>query len=817
MKNAKKISWVVCLFLLASCAATPKIYVTTGSMTMEVKRTAPYILAVDYAPDGKSVVSGGAGGAIGLWDLPSAGEAMKFTGHTGWISDLSFSPDGKTIASISLDGTIRFWDVATGKETQKISGYSLIDRHQMVRYFPDGKHVLGSTISSAKLHEVQTGKLLKEFSGKFINIGARIAPDGKTFLMPDNFTRGGGFTDIVSKDAATGDERWRAVVGGFTREFAYTPDGKQVLAVRQEPVSGGTSTNLVLLDAATGNKTREFPGIVSGDPFLSDWIDSLCLSPDGRFALTGDFYGNYKLWDIRAGTIARQFTTAQGNASTALNIRSAAAISPDGRSAVVAYRASARLFDVSTGNEIVTMITFADGEWLMITPEGYYNASGKGAQYLNVVVGDKDYSVEQFYDVFYRPDIVAAKLQGQDIKDLITITMADAIKGPPPMIDFTSKLSETDQPRVKVCYEARSTGGGIGEIRLFHNGKLIESDGYYREARQTRTLEDAQVASLDSKAIYEDLRGVTVRGKVDVVSEMGKPKGDSFEDCKEVETIPGENEVSVSAFNRNNTVQGFMKTIRFRSKVKPEDPHIYILAVGIDRYKDAAIDLKYAVKDANDIEKRLRARVATLYNPENIHYELLADAEATKAGIIGKINEIADKIKPQDGFILFAAGHGVLLQNQYYVLTHDFDGAVSDQSMISSNEIVEMSKKIKSLSQLFIFDTCHAGGVDSIISGLYDARMSVLARKMGLHIYASASDKQAAMDGYKGNGLFTYTLLDGLDNNKEADRNKDGKVTVVGLGEYAKKMTTNLSKEMGHSQTPLIINFGNDRPIYRLQ
>ncbi len=45
------------------------------------------------------------------------------------------------------------------------------------------------------------------------------------------------------------------------------------------------------------------------------------------------------------------------------------------------------------------------------------------------------------------------------------------------------------------------------------------------------------------------------------------------------------------------------------------------------------------------------------------------------------------------------------------------------------------------------------------------------------------------MDGYKGNGLFTYTLLDGLNNNKEADKNKDGKVSVVGLGEYSKKMT----------------------------
>jgi uncharacterized caspase-like protein len=151
------------------------------------------------------------------------------------------------------------------------------------------------------------------------------------------------------------------------------------------------------------------------------------------------------------------------------------------------------------------------------------------------------------------------------------------------------------------------------------------------------------------------------------------------------------------------------------------------------------------------------------------------------------------------------------------MLTHDFNGQVSDTSMISSNEIVEMSKQIKSLSQLLIFDTCHAGGVDTIVSGLYDARMSVLAKKMGLHIYASASDKQSALDGYKGNGLFSYTLLDGLNNNRQADKSKDGKVTVVGLGEYAKKTTTNISKQIGHEQTPLIINFGKDNPIYKLQ
>jgi len=202
-----------------------------------------------------------------------------------------------------------------------------------------------------------------------------------------------------------------------------------------------------------------------------------------------------------------------------------------------------------------------------------------------------------------------------------------------------------------------------------------------------------------------------------------------------------------------------------------------------------------------------------VYKPQNIHYDLLTDANAGKSNIINKINALARVIRPTDGFILFVAGHGVLLQNQYYMLTHEFDGTISSSSMISSNEIAEMSKTIKSLSQLFIFDTCHAGGVDTIVRGLYDARMSVLAKKMGLHIYASASSVQEALDGYQGNGLFTSTLLDGLDNKKEADKNNDNAISVVELGNYAKQATAEISRMNGYSQTPLIINFGKDVPI----
>lgn len=799
---------------LAGCA-TPKIQITSGDMTMEVNSKVPTVHTVDFSRDGKNVISGGWDDTARLWDAMAGKKIKEFKGHGSIIVDLSFSPDGQSFASASFDDTIRIWDIASGKEARKIS--DLGGTPHAVDYSPDGKYVVGyihpqfSFSLFTKFYNARTGDLEKTITGFVDGMPpskkrGHISPDGKAIVIKENEN------NIVLKDLSMDKEIWRANHGN-AKVLSFTPSGKTILAV----CSTSSTENLLLLDAATGNLIKNLyrTGSLYGfSQSVYDMIRAIAVSPDGKFAISGDVGGHYKLWDLSTGVMVRQFKTVDEIGGTLLDVLPSVAFSPDSRTAVIASIASTRLFDVSTGEEIATMLAFEDGEWLVTTPEGYYNASEKGAQYLTVKYEGQDYTVDQFYDVFYRPDIVAAKLRGEDIKGLITITMKDAIKSPPPTVEI-APLKDTELPKVKVCYSAKSAGGGIGEVRLFHNGKLIQSDGYYKEVARGGT-EKTQLAKLDSKTIYEDMRSVKINEKAEHLPITTKVKGDACNDCMDIDAVPGENDISVTAFNKDNTVQGYMQTVKFTSAIKQEDPHLYILSIGIDRYEDNTINLKYAVKDSKDIEGRLIKQASTLYKPENIHYELITDADAGKTNITNRINQLSKIIKPGDNFILFVAGHGVLLQNQYYMLTHEFDGKVSEQTMISSNEIVEMSKKIKSLSQLFIFDTCHAGGVDYIVSGLYDARMSVLAKKMGLHIYASASDKQAAMDGYKGNGLFTYTLLDGLNNNKEADKNKDGKVTVVGLGEYSKKMTTNISKEIGHSQTPLIINFGKDSLIYKL-
>ncbi|PKN76442.1 MAG: hypothetical protein CVU52_04755 [Deltaproteobacteria bacterium HGW-Deltaproteobacteria-10] len=839
-----KYSILMLTISLTSCmwgaTTIPEIYLRQSDTTMELNKEAHGIEAMAVSSDGRYMLTGDNGG----WNMMTGGYGT-----------------GKS--------SLRLWDITQGRQIVKIDvGHTIIsvalspDIKYAVTggFFPNSGPLRKQPLPPLQIWDIKSGKLYKTirnlegFKGNEFN-SINFSADGRYFLATD-------WASIYIFDTKTWNLVRTLSPGGYIppaiipyKSFVanFSPDSKYVL-------SGDPEAVLRLWDIETGRELKQFRGHKAG--MLHGGICSIEFSRDGKYAVTAAYNdGNVILWNIEKGTELRRLTgfpsalgmyfmdknlsfSPDGNhvlavGDTIRNVATGAITTdlshawkgikiagrnpvsgqyhPNGKYVLMTMDdAAVRVYDTKTGDEAAVMIAFADGEWLTITSEGYYNSSEKGAQYLHVKVGETSFSVERFYDVFYRPDIVTAKLQGEDIKELITITMKDAIMNPPPSVKINPIEGAANSSRVKVCYSVESTGGGIGEVRLFHNGKLIESDGYFRESSKTVT-ERTQLAQLNSSAIYEEMRSIKILKKTELTPLTIRAKSDRFTDCREIDAVSGENEISLAAFNKDNTVQSYMPTTKFISTIRPEEPHLYILAIGIDRYKDSSVNLKYAVKDARDMEEKIKIQAATLYNPRNIHYELLTDGESTKTNITSKINELTGKVKPQDSFILFVAGHGVLLQNQYYLLTHDYEGSINGNSMISSNEIVEMSKKIKSLSQLFIFDTCHAGGVDYIVSGLYDARMSVLAKKMGLHIYASASDKQSAMDGYKGNGLFSYTLLDGLNNNRQADKYKDGKVSIVGLGEYSKKMTSNISKQIGHEQTPLIINFGKDSPLYKLQ
>ena len=836
----KSAAAILLSLLLISCGRlepyiVPQVYLNNGDLRMNIQTEASAVSAMAISPDGRYLLTVDNGGTmtasdfgvVRMWDLVEGRQVFRKKNTLKLARAVAISPDGRYAVTggetrpFLGSGPVKkeeeqnqyalnVWDLTTETIIRTFAGFKGQGMYVCdIKFSRDGRYFLASSFKQIYVFDTRSWKAIRKYSVSTC-VAADFSPDGKNILFGD----GDGLLHFW--DIAASREVWS--IQGHKSSFmgaigasgiAFSPDGKSVLT------SSGTDDAVRVRDAASGRTLKEFTGFRKvGNAIDLTGVNGLALSPDGKQVMV--LAKPLETWDVSTGKELTDFSPAWKGELLYTGSALSGAYLPDGKRVLLNMSdAAVRMYDAQTGDETAMFVGFSDGEWLAITKEGYYNSSEKGAQYLSVVAGTQTYGVDKFYDVFYRPDIVAVKLRGEDISGLVTVSMTDAIKSPPPLVDLTYQ-GDTGRSKARVCYQMKSTGGGIGEVRLFHNGKLIQSDGYYREAAKS-SFEQTLLASLNSKAIHDDMRSVTIKDKAQSAPTTIKPKGEIFADCGEIDPVAGENEVSVAAFNAGNTIQSSLKTVRFNSRVKFDDPHLYILSIGIDRYRDKDINLKYAAKDAQDLEEKIKTQSATLYKPQNIHYSLLTDGEATKASIIGKIDDLARVIKPGDSFILFVAGHGVLLQNQYYVLTHDFNGQVSDVNVISSNEIVEMSKKIKSLSQLLIFDTCHAGGVDYIISGLYDARMSVLAKKMGLHIYASANDKQAAMDGYQGNGLFSHVLLDGLNNNREADRNKDGEVTVVGLGEYSKKMTASISKEIGHSQTPLIINFGKDSALYKLK
>jgi WD40 repeat protein len=130
------------------------------------------------------------------------------------------------------------------------------------------------------------------------------------------------------------------------------------------------------------------------------------MSPDGCTALSTSGDATIELWDVASGRELKTFIVPGGFGSVTF--------SSDGHFALSGmHDGSMRLWDIATGTERAKMMVFQDGSWLVMTPEGFFDASSpQAAQNFSVVRGLDVASVEQVYKTLHRPDLVREKLAG---------------------------------------------------------------------------------------------------------------------------------------------------------------------------------------------------------------------------------------------------------------------------------------------------------------------------------------------------------------------------------------------------------------------
>ena len=80
----------------------------------------PWTVAVDWSPDGRTIVSAGYQPDVLLWDARSGKLRRRLKGHRVWVQEAIFSPDGARIASADWDGVVLIWDARSGRRLQRL-------------------------------------------------------------------------------------------------------------------------------------------------------------------------------------------------------------------------------------------------------------------------------------------------------------------------------------------------------------------------------------------------------------------------------------------------------------------------------------------------------------------------------------------------------------------------------------------------------------------------------------------------------------------------------------------------------------------------
>jgi WD40 repeat protein len=246
--------------------------------------------AFAFSRDGRLLASSGDNHSqVKVWDWGERKEIATLQGHRTWIEALAFSQDGRTLVVAGAHGEqskqIQLWDLERRQVRTILDGH--VGGVWCVTFSPDGQ-----TLASAgrdgviKLWDFAKAEVRRQLTGHTSEIYAlAFSPDGRKLVSSSR--------DKTVKiwDTATGQEL-RCLLGHSreVRAVAFAPDGRSV-------ASGGQDNTLRLWRVADGLELATFK--LPGSAF------AVAYSPDGRTLAAGGWYKTVQLFDLPADTPAR--------------------------------------------------------------------------------------------------------------------------------------------------------------------------------------------------------------------------------------------------------------------------------------------------------------------------------------------------------------------------------------------------------------------------------------------------------------------------------------------------------------------------------
>ncbi|MCC7530616.1 MAG: caspase family protein [Candidatus Melainabacteria bacterium] len=230
----------------------------------------------------------------------------------------------------------------------------------------------------------------------------------------------------------------------------------------------------------------------------------------------------------------------------------------------------------------------------------------------------------------------------------------------------------------------------------------------------------------------------------------------------------------------------------------------WALVVGISKFANSSLNLKYAAKDAQDFRDFLIGKC----NFAADHVKLLQNEQATKDRILDILGDswLPRVSLPDDLVVIFISSHGspsdLDVAGVNYVVAHDTN---PDKLFTTGIPIQHLASTIKSRVHsnrvLVILDACHSGGAGEskglVRTSNVDA--SAIAQGTGHMVICSSAKSEASWESKKyPNGVFTHTLIEALQSKGASTKLTDA------FGMLKTGVQQQVAAERGVMQTPVL-------------
>ncbi len=699
---------------------------------------------------------GNRNGSIAIWDTSTF--SRKFTVDCAERSGCAVSPDGKTLVFESVDKKLQFFDMQKQSVIKTLS--KEYDTYDWVvpQWSTDEKFIIVRAYPNLEIYSATTKSLVKTFEGYH----SAFSPDG-TYFATDHK----GAVQIwntknwtMHKEIALPQNEEGKTDSVYSLE--WNPEGTQIAV--------STESKLLLLNT----QTWAFKNTAFNE---SEYIVTIAWTPDGKQLITNsNYYGKILVWDAKSGKLCRTIDT------NILQEMSSLSLTKDGKKLIsTTSNGVIQVWKFETGELLTTTIISMDGEWVTYTEEGYFVGSPWAAENFLYAVDDmKAYPLESMYETFCRTDLIAMKLRGEKITAEQIPSLKQLLStGNAPLVQFTNPPASSNNRDITVNFSVQDAGGGVGSVYLKINGKVIQlADG-------SRKLE--------------------LVGGVANTTQKSSGKTTNFSHLLTLQN--GENTLEAYATNAAGKIESRHAVAKISWQGTTAKPNLYVLAVGVNKYRDKSLWLNYAVPDATSIADQFRSVKGNLYQSVNV--ATVFDGDVTADGISSAFNSLAGKVGADDVFIFYLSGHGTThTDGDYYFIPVDFrfrNAESVPETAISKHFITEQLSKIRAQKTLVMLDTCNSGAFISTGARGMTEKTAIdrLSRATGQATIAASSDSQSAMEGYNGHGIFTFVILEGLSG--KADTNNDGYVSLSELSSYAEEKVPDYSYEKwGYEQYPQV-------------